>query len=80
MHCSPECVLMWECPYTVCVCPVALVGERAGFDVNTSHIFPQGVLVVVILVGGGIGDGGARAGPRCELGLPLCLMAVTALL
>ena len=27
-------------------------GRRAGFGMNTSHIFPQGVLAAVTLVGG----------------------------
>lgn len=32
-----------------------------GSDINTSHIIPQGVQAVVTFVGGGAGDGGARA-------------------
>ena len=36
-------------------------GERAGFDMNTVHVFPQGVLTGIILVGHGTGEGGARA-------------------
>lgn len=43
-------ISMWECLYIVCVCPVALVGERDEFDVNTNYIFTQSVLAVVILV------------------------------
>lgn len=38
-------------------------GGRAGFDVNTSHIFPQNVLAT--MVGGGPGDLGARVKGRC---------------
>ena len=36
-------------------------GERAGFDMNTVHVFPQGVLTGITLVGYGTGEGGARA-------------------
>lgn len=35
-------------------------GERAGFDMNTVHVFPQGVLTGITLVGHGTGEGGAR--------------------
>ena len=45
-------------------------GVRAGLQVNTSHIFPQSVLVAITLVGSGSGDEGARARDRCKLGLP----------
>ena len=46
---------------------------------DTSHIFPQGVLAAITLVGGGAGDGGAKAGTGCEAGLPLCSVAITTL-
>ena len=45
--------------------------ERAGFDVDDSHIFPQGRLTSVTLVGGVADDGGASACIRCNVGLPL---------
>ena len=51
-------------------------GERAEFDVNTSHVFPQGVLAAITLVGCGAGDRGVRAKARCELRIPLCSVAV----
>ena len=54
-------------------------GGRAGFDVDPSHIFPQGLLAAITLVGGGARDGEARAGAQCEAGLPFCSVAVTAL-
>ena len=54
-----------------CVCVLRVFGGRAGFGVNTSHIFPQDVLAAITLVGGGAGEGVARAGSRCEVGLPL---------
>ena len=50
-------------------------GGRAGFDVNRSHVFPQGVLAAITLLGGG-----ARDGARCEPALPLCSVALTTLL
>lgn len=49
--------------------PIAL-GWRARFDVDSSHIFPQGVLSAITLVGGGPGDGWAGTGAECEPGLP----------
>ena len=55
-------------------------GERAGFDIDASYIFPQSVLAAIILVGGGAGDGGVRNGARCEPGLILCSVAITTLL
>lgn len=33
---------MWEYPYEYWVCPMLLVG-RAGFSVDGSHIFAQGM-------------------------------------
>ena len=51
---------------------------RAGFDVDASHIFPQGVLAAVTLVGPVAGDGGAKVCAGCEVGL-LCSLAVTTL-
>lgn len=53
---------------------------RAGFDVDASHIFPQGVLAAIIFVGVEAGGAGARAGAGCEVGLPLCSVALDALL
>ena len=46
-------------------------GGRARFDVNTSHVFPLDVLAAIILIGGGAGDGRAKARARCEPGLSL---------
>ena len=56
------------------------LGGRAGFGVNTSHVFPQGELAAITLVEGGAGDGGARARARCEPRLPLCSVAFTTIL
>ena len=68
---------MWEHPYVDCVPSVS--GARTGFHVDTSHIFSQRVLATITLIGGVTGAGGARACARCEVGLPLCSVAVTTL-
>ena len=52
-------------------------GERAGFDMNTVHVFPQGVLIAITLIEGMAGDGGASTGWEVEL--PLCSVSVTTL-
>ena len=49
--------------------PSAFYG-RVGFDMDAIHIFPQGVLAAITLVGGGAGDGGARAGPGVRWDFP----------
>ena len=54
-------------------------GRSAGIDVDTIHIFLQGMVTTIILVGGVAGDGGARAGSRCKAGLSQCSVAITAL-
>ena len=36
--------------------------SRAGFDLNTSHVFPQGMLSAIILLGGGVRDEGPEPG------------------
>lgn len=48
-------------------------------NVGRGYFFPKNVLAGITLVGGGAGDGGARARAMCELGLLLCSVAVTAL-
>lgn len=35
-------------------------GVRAGFNINTSHMFPQGVLAAINLVGSEARDGGSK--------------------
>ena len=71
------------CPYVgaslyILLVPSGFAG-RDGFDVNTSDVFPQGVLPAVFLVVGGAGEGGARARARCEVGLTLSSVANVAL-
>ena len=39
---------MWEFPCVDCVSNV--FGERAGFVMDTSYVFPQGVLHVIPLI------------------------------
>ena len=60
--------------YSLCV-PSAFFG-RAGFDIITSHIFPQGVLAAITLVGGWAAHGRARTGASFEPGLPLSSVAI----
>ena len=52
---------------------------RAGFDVDASRIFPQGVLDAITLIGDVVGFGGPKAYPGCKAGLPFCSMTVTVL-
>lgn len=61
------------------LCVPNALGGTAVFDLDTSCIFPQGVLPAVILVGDGTGERVARAGARFEFGSPLCSLATTAL-
>ena len=63
---------------TVCV-PSVLSG-RAVFDVDTSHIFPQGFLAALALVGDRADAGVPTAGARCEARLPFRSVVVTAVL
>lgn len=46
---------------------------------NTSHVFPQGVLVAIKLVGDKAGDGGARDRARCEPELLFSVPIITIL-
>lgn len=43
-------------------------GERAGFDVDPSHVFPQGVLEAITLLGSDAGERGTSAGTGCVVG------------
>ena len=64
---SWRCVLTWRHAFADCL-PNAFRG-RFGFDVGAKHSFPQGVLAAITLVGGGAGDGEARAGVGHKAGL-----------
>ena len=50
-------------------------GERAGFNVDASHVFPQGILAAITLGGSVAGGGGARAYEGFEVGFSLCSVA-----
>ena len=61
------------------LCVSNVFGERAGFDMDANHILPQGVLAAITLIRHVVGVGVSKACVGCEVGLPLCFMAVTAL-
>lgn len=50
--------------------------RKAGFDVDSSCVFPQGVLVALTLVKCGVGARMAKAGTGCEAGFLLCLVVI----
>lgn len=56
----------------------SVFGVRAGFSMDTSPIFPQGVLVVILLIEGVVGVIVSRACGGCEVGLPLSSVPVAA--
>ena len=43
----------------------------------STYIFPQGMLTTISIVVSDTGDGLARAGIRCEAGLPLCSVTIS---
>ena len=53
---------------------------RARFDVVANLNFSSGCADSYHLGSGWSGDGGARAGIRCEMGLPLCSLTIATLL
>ena len=53
---------------------------EAWFDMDASHAFPQGVLAVITLRKGVVGVGGSKVYAGCEMGLPLCSVALATLL
>ena len=62
------------------LCEYGIFGVTAVFGLDASHIFSQSVLVSIPLIGGVIGVVVTRACTRCWVGLPLCSVAVIALL
>lgn len=62
------------------LCVPSGFGGRSVSDIIRTHISHEGELAALTLVGGGNGDGGARAGTRCEPRLLLPSLANTALL
>lgn len=62
---------MWECPCTVCMCLIFLVGDLGLIWMWVmSFLLSLGYTGSYYLVGGGTKDRGARTG--CETGLSLC--------
>lgn len=59
------------------LCEPSTFRGRADFDVDDCHIFPQGMLTTISIVVSDTGDGLARAGIRCEAGLPLCSVTIS---
>lgn len=54
-----------------------IFGVRDGFDMDSSHIFPQGMMASITKIRGVIGIEGFKACGVCEVGFPLCSVAVT---
>ena len=57
-----------------------IFGERAAFGMDACHVFPQGVLAPVLLIGGVFIVVLKRAHTGCWVGPPLCSVGFTALL
>lgn len=47
-------------------------GGKLGFDMKTSHVFPQNVLAGITFIAGEAEDGGSGAENSYKPGLPLC--------
>ena len=74
--CSLEGVVLGgSFPYRLCTWRL---GWTSWISCGCKPIFLQGVLAALLSVGGGAGDGVARAGAACEVGLPFCSVAITA--
>ena len=54
-------------------------GARADFSTDASHIFPQGMLAIIPLIGAVIGVVVSIVYAGCEVGPPLCSETVTIL-
>ena len=67
---------MWDHPYVDCVSSV--FGARVGFDMGSNHFFPQHVLAINLTVQEAV-VGGSKACMECQVGYPLCSVAVTTL-
>ena len=75
---SCGCVLFWEHPCVVCMCPVAVMGDlhqKWAWSASSSEVCSQHHL-------GGVRvrAGGARARVSCKPGFLLCLMAICTLM
>ena len=70
---SGRLVLIWECPCTVCMCLIFLVGGLGLIWMQVmSFLLSLGYAGSYHLVGGGTEDRGVRVGAGCEAGLSLC--------
>ena len=58
------------------LCVFSAFGVMPGFDMDASHIFPQGVLATVNSIESVAGVGGSRAYVACEVGLSLCFLSL----
>ena len=71
----------WRCVYTktrmgwFSLCVPRGFGGRAGYEVSTAHVLPQCVPTVIILIGGGARDEGARGRARGKQRLLLYAMS-----
>lgn len=75
---SWKCVITWEHHYTDCMYPLPLVGE---LDLRPMQVMSfLRICWQPSLCRWGASDTGARTGAGCEVGLPLCPVAVTVLL
>ena len=76
-------MVLKECFYagaSLCrLCVSNVFDVKALFDMDTSHVFPQGLLDVITLIGLVVGVEGSKACARCEVGLLLCSVAITTL-
>ena len=61
------------------LCESNIFGAKAVFGMDACHVFPQGVLALLPLIGGVIGVVVTRACTGCWAGPPLCSVVVTAL-
>ena len=60
------------------LCVSNVFDARGGFDVDASHVFPQGVLATIIWIGGVVCVRGSHCAEG-DAGFPLCSVAVAAL-
>lgn len=62
------------------LCLSSVFGAWAGFDGDASHVFSQGVLAPITFIGGVVSVGELKICSGCEVGHPLCSVAVPTLL
>lgn len=66
---------MWDHPYVDCV---QGLWRKGWFCMGSNHFFPQHVLATINVTEGET-LGGSQACTGCQVGLPLCSVAVTTL-